>query len=244
MNSLRLTLEYDGTDYAGWQIQPNVCSLQEVVERALADLLGEFIRVHSSGRTDAGVHARGMVIHFRTSRSLPIRAYLKGLNHFLPRDVSVVAAEEVDEQFHARYSAKGKWYRYSLRQTRVSRPLEARYSWQLAGALDVEKMQHAAQSFIGEHDFAAFQCTGSVTKTTVRRIDSCDIVMQGDMLYFDVRGSGFLKNMIRVMVGTLVEIGLGKRSADSIPLLLRSCVRCDAGQTAPPQGLCLMEVYY
>jgi tRNA pseudouridine38-40 synthase len=239
-----LTIEYDGTDYVGWQIQPNGSSIQEMVEHALARLLGESVRVHSSGRTDAGVHARGMVVHFHTGRTLPIRAYQKGLNHFLPDDISVVTADTVASQFHARFSAKGKWYRYTLLPTAVSRPLCARYSWQLDESLDVEKMRLAAQYFVGEHDFSAFRGAGSDTRTTVRRIESCSFEMQDELIHFDVHGSGFLKNMIRIMVGTLVEIGTGRRSAASIPDLLSSGNRSEAGKTAPPQGLCLMEVYY
>ncbi|TYO99548.1 tRNA pseudouridine38-40 synthase [Geothermobacter ehrlichii] len=244
MTCIRLTLEYDGTDFAGWQVQPNGRTVQEELERALSRLLKEEVRVHASGRTDAGVHAREQVVHFHTGKKLPLKAYVEGLRALLPRDLAVVGASEAGEGFHARFSARGKWYRYRILRTGVPHPLQARYCWQLAGPLEVADMRRAAERFVGEHDFAAFCAAGSDVRTTVRRIDACELREDGDLLLFDVRGSGFLRNMVRIMVGTLVEIGQGKRQPESIDRLLASGRREDAGKTAPPQGLCLMRVFY
>ncbi len=244
MTCVRLILEYDGTDFAGWQVQPNGRTVQEELEKALSRLLKEEIRVHASGRTDAGVHAREQVVHFHTVKKLPIKAYLEGLRAFLPRDLAIVGASEVGEDFHARFSARGKWYRYRILRTTVPRPLQARYCWQLAGPLDVAQMRRAAGRFVGEHDFAAFCAAGSDVRTTVRRIETCELTEDGELLLFDVRGNGFLRNMVRIMVGTLVEIGQGSRSPESVDMLLAPGRREDAGRTAPPQGLCLMRVFY
>lgn len=244
MPLIRLTLEYDGTEYAGWQLQPNGLSVQEVVENALARILGERVRLNSSGRTDAGVHARGMVVHFETGRLLPMSAYRDGVNRFLPPDVAVKEAEEAPSGFHARFSSRGKWYRYRISQSPVRAPLVSRYSWHVRGALDLAAMQQAAAAFVGRHDFAAFRGAGCDARTTVREVFSVDVVSEGELLAIDVKGGGFLRNMVRVMVGTLVEVGLGRRPPSDVPLLLKEGTRPLAGRTAPPQGLCLMEVWY
>jgi tRNA pseudouridine38-40 synthase len=244
MKTIRLTIEYDGTNYAGWQIQPNGLTVQEVLESALAKVLGENVRLISSGRTDAGVHARGMVAHFATARDLPPAAFREGVNRHLPYDVAVREAVEVPADFHARFSARGKWYRYALYLGPVRSPLAARTSWHIRSALDVEAMAAGAAAFVGSHDFAAFRSSACEAKTTVRTIFSVDLVRKGDLLRIEVKGTGYLKNMVRVMVGTLVEIGLGKRPADDVAQLLGEGCRQRAGRTAPPQGLCLMEVWY
>lgn len=244
MPLVRLTLEYDGTAYAGWQLQPNGLSVQEVVEGALAQVVGEKVRLTSSGRTDAGVHARGMVAHFEAGRLLPMSAYREGVNRFLPPDIAVKDVQEAPAGFHARFSARGKWYRYLLFPSPVRSPLVARYSWQVRGALDLSVMQLAAVHFAGRHDFAAFRGAGCDAGTTVREIFSVDVAREGELVAIDVRGGGFLRNMVRVMVGTLVEVGLGRRLPSDVPLLLQEGRRPLAGRTAPPQGLCLMEVWY
>lgn len=244
MPLIRLTLEYDGTGYAGWQRQPNGVSVQELVEGALAQVLGEEVRLTSSGRTDAGVHARGMVAHFRTDRALPLGAYREGVNRFLPPQIAVREAAEAPPGFHARFSARGKWYRYLLHPSPVRSPLHSRFSWQIRGALDRAAMAGGAAAFVGRHDFAAFRGTGCEARTTVREIFSVDLVPEGELLAIDVRGEGFLRNMVRVMAGTLVEIGLGRRPPENVAALLREGSRPAAGRTAPPQGLCLMEVWY
>ncbi len=244
MPLIRLILEYEGTAYAGWQRQANGVSIQEVVETALARVLGEEVRLHSSGRTDAGVHARAMNAHFFTERRLPVEAFRFGVNRHLPGDVAVLEACEVPAGFHARFSARGKWYRYLVQQGPVRAPLNARFSWHIRKPLDLEAMREAAALFVGHHDFAAFRGTGCSARTTEREVFSFDISRQGDLLCFDVRGGGFLRHMVRIMVGTVVEIGLGARPPDDIVRLLQDGTREAAGRTAPPQGLCLMGVWY
>jgi tRNA pseudouridine38-40 synthase len=244
MRTIKLIIEYDGTNYAGWQVQPNGLAVQQVLEEALARMLGAPARLHSSGRTDAGVHARGMVAAFRTERELPLSAFSDGLNTLLPTDVVVKDAAEAPPEFNPRYDALGKHYRYTIYNGQRRSPLVRFYAWHLRGKLDMGAMREAAGHFVGEHDFASFRTTGCAARTTVRRIDSMDIVRNGDSIHIDVRGSGFLRNMVRIMVGTLVEIGLGKRSPGMIAAILAGEAGASAGATAPAHGLCLMEVVY
>jgi tRNA pseudouridine38-40 synthase len=244
MRTIRLTVEYDGTDFVGWQIQPNGRSVQETLEAALARVLGSPVRIHSAGRTDAGVHARGMTAHFETAADLPLAAYREGVNRLLPPDVAVREAAEAPEDFHARFDARGKWYRYTIYSASVRSPLLGRRAWHLRSPLDLAAMARAAQDFVGYHDFAAFRASGCDARTTNRQIFSVQLEQQGELLHIDVRGAGFLRNMVRVMVGTLVEIGLARRPANDVACLLREGCRQKAGRTAPPQGLCLMEVWY
>ena len=244
MKTILLTLEYDGTDFVGWQIQPNGRSVQEVLEAALARVLGSPVRVHSAGRTDAGVHARGMPAHFETAAGLPLAAYREGVNRLLPPDVAVREAVEASQGFHARFDARGKWYRYSIYCAPVRSPLLGRSAWHIRSALDLPAMCRAAQDFVGSHDFAAFRAAGCDARTTVREVFSVQLEQQGELLLIDVRGGGFLRHMVRVMVGTLVEIGMGRRPATDVTQLLGHGCRQKAGRTAPAHGLCLMEVWY
>ncbi|MDB4470769.1 tRNA pseudouridine(38-40) synthase TruA [Deltaproteobacteria bacterium] len=244
MAKIKLTIEYDGTDYVGWQVQPNGVSIQQRVELALEQLLGESVRVHSSGRTDAGVHARGMVCHLITQRELPLSAWREGLNRFLPDTIVVRCAEIAADDFHARFSAQGKRYRYTLLCDEIRSPLQRHACWQIRNKLDLQAMNSAARQFVGEHDFAAFRTSGCGAETTYRRIFSVELIEDGNLLHIDVCGSGFLKNMVRMMVGTLVEIGRGKRPADDVSQLLNDGSRVGPALTAPAQGLCLMEVWY
>lgn len=244
MAKIKLTIEYDGTDYVGWQVQPNGVSIQQRVELALEQLLGEPVRVHSSGRTDAGVHARGMVCHLTTQRKLPLSAWREGLNRFLPETIVVRCAENVADDFHARFSAKGKRYRYALLCDEVRSPLQRYGCWQIRQSLDFLAMKLAAEQFVGEHDFAAFRTSGCGAETTRRQIFSVELIEVGNLLHIDVYGSGFLKNMVRMMVGTLVEIGRGKRPTDDVARLLNGDPDAGPALTAPAQGLCLLEVWY
>ncbi|MEE4253462.1 MAG: tRNA pseudouridine(38-40) synthase TruA [Desulfuromusa sp.] len=244
MSRIKLIVAYDGTDYVGWQFQPNGISIQERLEQGLHRLTGSIHRVYSSGRTDSGVHARGMVCHFDTEKELPLTAWREGLNRFLPDDIAVREAEHVDDQFHARFSARGKRYRYTILRDSVRSPLERKTSWQVKKKLDLTKMQTAAKSFVGQHDFAAFRTSGCSAGTTIREIYSITFTEDGTLLHIDVCGSGFLKNMIRMMVGTLAQIGRGKRSVVSIQELLDGAESVFSPLTAPAQGLCLMEVWF
>lgn len=244
MRTIKLTIEYDGTGYAGWQIQPNGLSIQEVLEKALEKLTGEKVRLQSSGRTDAGVHARGMVAAFRTGKTIPLRAFSDGLNSLLPPDIAVREAEEAPAGFNPRRDATGKHYRYTILNSSRRSPLNRMFAWRLPGELDLAAMRQAARHLLGEKDFAAFRAANCAAKTSIRRMDSLDIAKSGNIIVIDVVGSGFLKNMVRIMVGTLVEVGRGAVDPDDIPRLLDLGDRKHAGMTAPPQGLCLMEVYY
>ncbi len=241
---IKLTIAYDGSAYVGWQLQPNGLSIQGCVEQALLQLCGEQIRVHSSGRTDAGVHARGMVCHFVAQRELPLSAWREGLNRFLPEDIAVRAAEKVADDFHARYSATAKHYRYTLLRDPVRSPLERRTSWRIKPFLDLDLMRQACTVLMGVHDFAAFRSAGCSSAVTQKNIYSITLTEADKVLYVDVYGSGFLRHMVRMIVGTLVEIGRGRRSVATLRLMLTDPGSAPAAITAPSQGLCLMQVEY
>ena len=244
MRTIKLTIEYDGTNYAGWQIQSNGLAIQQVLEEALAKILGAPVRLYSSGRTDAGVHAEGMVAVFKTDREIPLTAFSDGLNSHLPADIAVRDAEEASPEFDPRRDAKGKHYRYTILNTPRRSPLCRLYSWHLKGSLDIAAMRKAAMLMVGEKDFAAFRTSGCAARTTVRNVFSVDITSKGELILIDVKGSGFLRNMVRIMVGTLVEVGQGKIPMVAIPALFNGKKEATAGMTAPPQGLSLVEVYY
>jgi len=244
MRTIKLTIEYDGSNYIGWQRQPNGMSVQRVMEEALTQLLGQTVSLHSSGRTDAGVHARGMVAHLQTAQTLPLRAFRDGVNRFLPPTVAVQQVEEMAAGFHARFDARGKWYRYSVYLAPVRSPRHGRNAWCLRPSLDFEAMQEAAALFVGRHDFAAFRTSGCSAKTTIRDIFAVDLQWQEPLLTIDVKGSGFLRNMVRMMVGTLVNVGQGKRSPREVADLLAGQRGVAPALTAPAHGLCLMEVWY
>lgn len=239
-----LRIEYDGGAYVGWQRQPNGVSVQQRLEEALAQVSGQPVSLQSSGRTDAGVHARAMVAHFEVARPLPLEAYVYGVNRYLPRDIAVSSAQFASEDFHARFSAVRKWYRYSLYLAPIRSPLRERYNWHLKSPLDLYLMREAAQYFVGEHDFSAFRATGCSARTTVRRIDSIDLTEDGEQLHVDLWGSGFLRHMVRLMVGALVQVGSGKRVPADIGRMLTGG-NLDANRlSAPAHGLCLVQVEY
>lgn len=245
MPRLKLTLEYDGTEYVGWQVQPNGVSIQTEVEKALRTLLGEAVQVSSAGRTDAGVHALGQVVAFSTTRVLPRKAYERGLNGILPADIAVVRAEAVPDEFDPRRWATGKRYRYQLSNRRVRAPLRRRTHWELFAPLELEPMQQAAQLLLGRHDFSAFRASDCEAKTPVRELREVAITgREGDAIWFELEGTAFLKHMVRNVVGTLVEVGRGKREPEWVGEVLESRNRTLAGPTAPPQGLVLVEVTY
>jgi tRNA pseudouridine38-40 synthase len=244
MPTILLTIAYDGTHYSGWQVQPNGLAVQQVVEDALEQLLGERVQVRSSGRTDAGVHARGMAAAFTTSRDLPSRAFVEGANRFLPDDISVQNACQVPPEFKPIGDACAKHYRYKILNSQVRSPLDRLYSWQVREPLEISAMIEAARYFIGKHDFAAFRASNCVARTTVRRVDRVDISVQEGFIIIDVIGEGFLKYMVRIMSGTLVDIGRGRFAPEYVHWLLNDRDRKKAGVTAPACGLCLMRVFY
>ena len=243
MRQIKLLVEYDGTDYVGWQVQPNGVSVQQVLEEVLARIAAHPVRLRSSGRTDAGVHALGMVACFSTGVKHPLSAFREGANSLLPPDIAVRDAVEVPADFDPRQDAVGKHYRYTIHHADCRSPLARRTCWHLRGSLDLASMQAAAAAFAGEHDFAAFRTTGCAAQTTVRRIDKVTVSRRGELIVIDVHGSGFLRNMVRIMAGTLVEIGAGRLPVAHVARCLADpAVR--AGATAPAQGLCLMRVNY
>jgi tRNA pseudouridine38-40 synthase len=215
-----------------------------VMEEALAGILGVPTRLNSSGRTDAGVHARGMVAAFRTDRQIPLSAFSDGLNSLLPPDMAVKDAAEMPPAFHPRYDATGKRYRYTIHNGGRRSPLSRLYAWHLRGKPDIDTMRQGARLFVGEHDFAAFRTAGCAARTTVRRIDAVELFEDGDFIHIDVTGSGFLRNMVRIMAGTLVEVGQGRLAPAVVAELLAGKSGVSPGATAPPHGLCLMEVFY
>jgi len=244
MRTIRLTIEYDGTAYSGWQRQPNGLAVQQVIEEALCQVLGHMPQLRSSGRTDAGVHARGMAAAFQTATNLPLKAFVDGTNRFLPPDIAILEAIEAATDFKPIADALAKHYRYSILLSNVRSPLRRFHAWHLREELDIQAMQIGAASFVGLHDFAAFRASNCAAKTTMRRIDSAKISQEGDMVLIDVVGGGFLKNMVRVMAGTLVDIGRKRFPPEQITSLLYSGDRKQAGSTAPACGLCLIKVYY
>ncbi|WP_176067112.1 tRNA pseudouridine(38-40) synthase TruA [Anaeromyxobacter diazotrophicus] len=244
MPVVKLILEYDGTRYVGWQVQPNGPSIQAEVERALGTLHHAPRRVVAAGRTDAGVHALGQVASFPEAAPLPLSAYVKGMNALLPADVAVRAASVEPDGFDARRSARGKRYRYRIVNGPTRAPLSRLQSWQVFRPLDAAAMAAAAAPLLGRHDFAAFQAADCEAAHAVREVRRLQLVSAGGELAVVVEATAFVKHMVRNIVGTLVEVGLGQREAASIPALLEGRDRTRAGRTAPPQGLCLEEVFY
>ena len=245
LRTIRLILEYDGSGYHGWQRQRNALTIQEVVETCLARLIGQEVRLHGSGRTDAGVHALGQVAHFRTESALPLAAFREGLNSLLPRDIVILAAGEAPEGFHARYGAKAKTYEYRILNRPVRSSLHLRRCWYLGQPLDLDRMRQASTFIQGEHDFAGFQASGSAVKTTIRQVTAVSWEERSDgWKYFRITASGFLRGMVRALVGTLVEVGWGKRQPHDMAALLAAKDRRLAGPAAPAGGLYLVEVIY
>jgi tRNA pseudouridine38-40 synthase len=245
LRTVRLLLEYDGTRYHGWQRQADADTIQEVLEQALARLTGETIPLIGSGRTDAGVHARGQVASFRTASAIPLKAFHEGLNSMLPPDIAVLEAAESPPEFHARKSARAKTYEYRILNRPSRSPLYHHYAWWIAQALDLAAMARASADLPGEHDFTAFRASGSDNINPVRRVlGAAWQEGSGGWLRFTITATGFLRGMVRSLVGTMVEIGRGKAPPALLVELLANGDRRLAGPTAPPQGLYLVEVFY
>ncbi|MES1242849.1 MAG: tRNA pseudouridine(38-40) synthase TruA [Acidobacteriota bacterium] len=240
----RLTISYRGTRYAGWQRQDNAVSVQQVVEEAVAKLAGLPIRVTGASRTDAGVHARGQVAHLDLERPLPPRALVHGVNPHLPEDVRVLAAAEVEEGFHARKSALGKEYRYRLSRAEVVSPLDSLFVVQVPAKIDLARMALAAACLPGRHDFSAFALAGGSHGQPFRTVQAATWTEMEQEIVLSITGDGFLRGMVRALVGTLIEIGLGRREPESLGELLQGRPRSEAGPTAPAQGLVLERVFY
>lgn len=241
---IKITLSYDGTDFCGWQKQKNGVSVQGTVEDAIFALTGERVSVVGSGRTDAGVHAKGQVAHFDTQSDVPPERFYKALNTFLPDAVKVLSSEKVSDKFNANRTAKRKTYEYSLYVSDVEEPLKERYSVRVYGNLSIEKMRAAAETLTGERDFKAFSATGSGVKTTVRTVYGISVDKTGEDIKIKVCGNGFLYNMVRIMAGALVKTGKGEIAESDIIKALDTGDRTLLGETMPAKGLCLLGVEY
>ena len=244
MRNIRLDVCYDGTRYNGWQRQTaHDNTIQGKLETALSRILAEPIEISASGRTDTGVHARGQVVNFHTKSAMDCTELLSQLRRYLPEDIGIYCCREVSPRFHARLNALEKTYQYRLWNSDAPCVFERRFVAEFPEELDLKAMQRAAELFLGTHDFSAFCANKKMKKSTVRTIKSCTVERVGEELHFTVTGNGFLHNMVRILVGTLIEVGRGVRSADSIPELF-GAKREQAGFLAPGKGLCLMEVRY
>jgi tRNA pseudouridine38-40 synthase len=247
MRTIKLTLAYDGTGYAGWQSQPDRRTLQDTLEQALARIVGHGLRVAASGRTDAGVHALGQVVSFETESALSTDVLARALAAELPRDMAIVSAEEAPAGFHARRDAQSKRYRYVIRDGRVPSVFERNYAWQVWRPLDDGAIVRSASALVGTHDFSSFETTGSPRASSVRTVSALDVqrdAADADRLLIEVEANGFLYNMVRSMVGTLVEVGWHARDESWPAEVLAARDRSAAGRTAPAQGLFLLWVKY
>jgi tRNA pseudouridine38-40 synthase len=244
MRRIKLVLEYCGTHYHGWQVQPNALSVQECIERPLTQITNSPVRLHAAGRTDAGVHALGQVAHFDTSSTIPLQALQRGLNSLLPDDIAVLQVTEVPLDFHARYAARQKTYAYVVHNHPVRSAFAAPYTWYVPQSLDVPAMRRAAQVLVGHHDFSAFRAASCAARSPVRCISRVAVKRRAVRIFFVLCADGFLQHMVRNIVGTLIDIGRGKIPAEAMAAILQSRQRQGAGSTAPPQGLFLVRVHY
>ena len=244
MRRIRTVIAYDGTDYVGWQTQNNGVAVQEVVEKAILEVTGQSVSLQGSGRTDSGVHARAQVAHFDTGVRMAADKFAIALNTHLPADIRVLCSEEVSPDFHARFSAKEKQYRYFVQTGPHADVFARKYSLHAYMPLDVDRMNQAAALVVGTHDFSAFMSTGREVESAVRTVSLSRWEKQGKFLVYTVQGNGFLYNMVRILVGTMVGMGSGRIPADSMEKALSSLSRKDAGPTAPPHGLVLWRVKY
>ena len=248
MRTLKLTLSYDGSNYAGWQSQTRQRTLQDALEQVLLRITGEAIRVTASGRTDSGVHALGQVVSFRTASQLPAQKFCRALNAWLPRDMAALAVEEAPDNFHAIRWAVRKRYRYTIQDGPILDVFRRHYCWHNFTRLDVDAMHAAAQSLVGKHDFVSFETGGSPRKTSVRTVYELSvrrgIEAEAHLVFTEIEADGFLYNMVRTIVGTLIEVGRGGRPISWPGEVLYACSRRSAGMTAPAHGLTLMKVEY
>ena len=244
MRNIKLTLEYDGTNYLGWQKQKVGITIQGTLEEAIKVLTKEEVEVTGSSRTDAGVHAKGFVANFKTNSKIPSEKFREAINHKLPEDIVILKSEEVEEEFHARYNAMGKTYSYSILNRDAPSAIDRNYLYHVKRKLDVESMKEACQYFIGTHDFSAFKTSGSSVKTTVRTIKELYIEDNDDIIKIYVTGDGFLYNMVRIIVGTLIMVGSNKIKPLEIKNIIASKEREKAGICVPASGLVLEKVYY
>ena len=244
LKNILLIIEYCGKNYAGWQRQQNGISIQEKIENAIQELTGQKININGSGRTDAKVNALGQCANFKIDCTIPPPNFSMALNSILPEDIRILESFEVDMDFHARYSATGKYYRYTILNRKMPSAIYKHTTCHVKQPLDVEKMIKASSYFIGEHDFRAFMSAGSNIKTTIRTIYSLNITQNDNLLFIDIKGNGFLYNMVRIIAGTLAEVGKGSIPVEEVKNIIQSHDRSRCGPTLKASGLCLMEVFY
>lgn len=244
LKNIHLTISYKGTNYPGWQKQPGLSTVESKVGDAIKAITGEEATLYGSGRTDAGVHANAQSANFHTHSSVPPERFAIALNTKLSKDIRIMESCEVPEDFNSRYSAKGKVYTYNLYFSPKASPFYTEYSWHIDMPVDVDLMKKASEFFLGKHDFSGFMSTGSSIINTVRTLESITFESQGPLLSLTYKGSGFLYKMVRIITGTLLEVGTGKIEIERIPDIIASKNRKLAGITAPPQGLFLKEVLY
>lgn len=243
--NIKLTIAYDGSRYDGWQKQGNTSNtIQQKLENLLTTLLEEPIEIHGSGRTDAGVHAMGQIANFHTFSEMSVEQLHQNMCEYLPKDIGILSIEEVDLRFHSRLNAKGKKYQYRIWNSKVSNVFERKYMYQIPDKLDVEAMIEASKKFVGTHDFISFCSNKRMKKSSVRTIYSIEIEKLGDEIRITYLGNGFLYNMVRILTGTLIEVGLGTKNQETMESILEAKSREAAGFTAPAQGLSLSQVYY
>ena len=245
MRNIKLTIEYDGKDFNGWQKQPNKLNIQGTIEQAIKQITKEEIDLTASGRTDAGVHALGQVANFKTNSNIPIEKIPIAINTNLKKSIRIVKAEEVDEKFHSRLSCKRKTYRYVINNSEYESAIYRNLEIFIPFKLDIKKMQKAAKLFEGEHDFKAFKASGTSSKSSIRKIYKAEVKLNtNNRIYIELTGNGFLYNMVRIIAGTLVEVGEGKLEPESITQIINSKNSENAGKTLPARGLFLLNVEY
>ena len=244
MRNIKLTIEYDVKDFNGWQKQPTKLNIQGEIERAIEQITGEKVDLIASGRTDAGVHSLGQIANFKTESKLPIEKFPVALNSKLKKSIRIQNAEEVEENFHSRYSCKQKTYRYIINNSKEGSAIYRNLEYHMPIKLDIKSMEKAIKYFEGEHDFKGFKASGTSSKNSVRKIYKAEIKKDGDRILIELTGSGFLYNMVRIIAGTIVEVGLGKIKPEDIPNIIESKDRTKAGKTLPPYALYLVKVEY
>ena len=244
MRNIKLTIEYDGKEYNGWQKQPDRLNIQGTIETVIESITGEKVELNASGRTDAGVHAIGQVANFKTNSNIPIEKFAIAINSRLKKTIVVKKAEEVEEKFHARYNCKKKTYEYVINNSEYGSAVFRNLAYHIPQKLNVEKMNEASKLFIGEHDFKAFKSSGTSSKSSVRTIYDASVIKDEDNIKIRLTGNGFLYNMVRIISGTLVEVGLGKMGPKEITRIIEEKDRTKAGKTLPAHGLYLISVEY
>lgn len=244
MRRIKLIVAYDGTEYSGWQIQLEAPTIEMYLDKAIHELTGENVHVTGASRTDAGVHAYGNVAVFDTESTIPGDRFTFALNRFLPDSIVIQDSWEVSSDFHPRHCNTRKTYEYRILNTTVPMPQKRNFTWHVAGSIDIEKMKEAAAYIVGEHDFKSFCCVRTQAESTVRTIYSLEVLQEGSEIIIRIKGNGFLYNMVRIITGTLIQVGKGRFRPEYVKQMLEAKDRTVAGQTAPPQGLTLVGIEY